>query len=556
MTAAALPAVSRRPPRHGADQLETVRGLVIGVRWGALAVAVASAGPRQWNLDFVVSFVALAAVATVGTVRPARYRGQPGDVLAIGGEVLVAVIVVGFTGWWLSPFLFCLAATMVSIGAGAGLRVAALVAAAVAVVVSLAYDLASPAPQLRDAVIGASEVILVAIIAGYSRRIFGQAEERTTLALTRVRRLSEANGLLLELYRVAQTLPVSLELGDTLASTTGRLRELFHPDAFAIFLPDDSTKTWSVATAERIKLATPLRVDELPPPLLTAASSFGAHVATDLSPTDSLAPGSRSGIYTALRARGQLVGLIAVERRSEDALTLREAHLLDALGEQAALAIDNARWFSRLRTIGAEEERTRIARDLHDRVGQSLAYLAFELDRLATHSEGLAVQAEIEALRTDVRQVVTDVRETLYDLRTDVTEDRSLASALAGFLDRVSGRSGLVVSFHREVEGRLPLTVERELWRIALEAMANVERHARAQSVDVKLVVTGGRATLEVSDDGVGFNPGLRRSDSFGIVGMRERADSLGASLELSTRPQGGTTVRCRYQPTSQQGAA
>jgi signal transduction histidine kinase len=526
------------------------------VRWGALAVAAALAAPSQWDTAFVVSFAALTAVAVAGTIRPACYRGLPGDVVAIGGEVVVAFIVVGATGWWLSPFLFCLAATMVTIGAGAGLRVAALVAAAVAVVVSLAYELGSPAPQLRDGVLGASEIVLIAIIAGYSRRVFGQAEERTTLALTRVDRLNEANGLLLELYRVAQTLPVSLELGETLASTTGRLRELFNPDSFAILLPDDTTKTWSVAIAERIRLAGPVSLDDLPAPLLTAATSFGAHVVTDLAPTDSLASGSRSGIYTALRARGQLVGLIAVERRTADALTAPEAHLLDALGEQAALAIDNARWFSRLRTIGAEEERTRIARDLHDRVGQSLAYLAFELDRLATHSEGLSVHAEIEALRTDVRQVVTDVRETLYDLRTDVTEERPLVSALAGFLDRVSGRSGLVVSFHPDVDGRLPLTVERELWRIAMEAVANVERHAHARSVDVTLVTTGGGTTLEVSDDGVGFNAGRRRSDSFGIVGMRERADALGASLELFARPAGGTTLRCQYHSNSQQGAA
>src|SRR5690606_16063214 len=89
-----------------------------------------------------------------------------------------------------------------------------------------------------------------------------------------------------------------------------------------------------------------------------------------------------SGLYAVLPARGSVIGLLVIEARTPNAYRARDLELFRGFVEPAALAIDNARWFSRLRTVGADEERTRIARDLHDRIGQSLAYLAFELDRI------------------------------------------------------------------------------------------------------------------------------------------------------------------------------
>ena len=97
---------------------------------------------------------------------------------------------------------------------------------------------------------------------------------------------------------------------------------------------------------------------------------------------------SRSGLYAPLRARGALVGLVAIEQHEPGFYGRRELRLLDGFVEPAALAIDNARWFARLRTIGADEERVRIARDMHDRVGQSLAFVAFKLDRLTALADG------------------------------------------------------------------------------------------------------------------------------------------------------------------------
>jgi signal transduction histidine kinase len=257
----------------------------------------------------------------------------------------------------------------------------------------------------------------------------------------------------------------------------------------------------------------------------------------------------RSGMYAPIRARSTLLGVVAVEHGHPAEFTHRDAELLEGVVAPAALAIDNARWFARLRTVGADEERTRIARDLHDRIGQSLAYLAFELDRLARRARTDPVHEELGALREDVRRVVSEVRETLYDLRTDVSEGYGLVEVLEQFLPRVGERSSVEITFDHTGAGRLPLPQERELWRIAQEAVTNVEKHASASHIHVRWWCEDGAALLVVSDDGRGLpERGATRIDAYGMLGMRERADAIGAHLEVESAPGNGTTVRCRLE--------
>jgi len=250
-----------------------------------------------------------------------------------------------------------------------------------------------------------------------------------------------------------------------------------------------------------------------------------------------------------LRARGSLVGLLALEQHEPGFYGRRDLRLLDGFMEPAALAIDNARWFARLRTIGADEERVRIARDMHDSVGQSLAFVAFKLDRLAGMAEDPTMHDELDLLRREVRGVLTEVRDTLCDLRTDVTDTKGLVETLEEFLERVQGRVDFDVSFTHHATGRLPLVQERELWRLAHEAVTNVEPHARPRHLRVRWECDGVVGHLTVADDGKGFKvssaPG---SGSFGIQGMRERANAIGAKLEIESEPFVGTVVECRLE--------
>jgi signal transduction histidine kinase len=141
------------------------------------------------------------------------------------------------------------------------------------------------------------------------------------------------------------------------------------------------------------------------------------------------------------------------------------------------------------------------------------------------------------------------VRDTLADLRTDVSDQRGLVDTLQAFLQRVESRSGLEVCFTDEASARLPVVQEREIWRIAHEAIVNVERHSRAETLTVRWTCDGSQAVLTVADDGRGFSVARSgRMGSYGITGMRERADAIGARLEIDSGPQTGTTVRCRME--------
>lgn len=492
--------------------------------------------------------VVLAVYAGWRSFRPLRFvRGSTAHLVELTAEMGLALVAVVSTGYWGSPFAFCLVTPVVAAGFALGFGFALRLAAASGAAVAIPYHLRADEALARVSVQWGTELILVALVAGYARRLFFEAEERTTQALSQMRRLSEANELLFELNRVAQALPASLDFGETVASTVHRVRELFAPEVIAILLRDDTSGSWPVAVADGVRLPKSLSDDAVPPPLARAARSTAAHMVEDLSSVGGPGLGyrSRSGMYAPLHARGVLIGLLAVEHGSGQ-FDARALGLLDGVAQQAALALDNARWFGRLRTVGADEERTRIARDLHDRVGSSLAYLGFELDRIGRLPAPEDVQDQISSLRQDVRRVLSEVREMLYDLRTDVSDTQDLVATLDDFLGRVGERSSATIAFHHEASRRLPLPQEREIWRIAQEAITNAERHGQASQITVRWLCNEGSVLLEVADNGVGFDPvSANRMDAYGMLGMRERADAIGASIEVTTAGGKGTTVRC-----------
>jgi signal transduction histidine kinase len=496
--------------------------------------------------------IPLGAYALYRTFRPLRFRpGRWLDLLAILAEVGLSCWVVDATGFWPSPYTFCLATAIVAAGFARGAEFAIPMGVAAAVSVAIPFHVVLSNAPTSSTTIWGSELVLIGMITGYARRLFGLAEARAYLAQSQIERLSEANDLLVELHHVAQTLPASLDLNDTVASTVSRLEEVFSPDSVAVLLWDSSTRSWETALAQGVRLPPIVPDEDLPRHIADAVNDSGVLLVRDLQSEHHLGLtfSSRAALYAPLRARGELVGLLAIEHHEPRRFSARDTDLLEGLAEQAALAIDNARWFARLRTLGADEERTRIARDLHDRVGSSLAYLGFELDRIASNADGTVVQPDLAALRNDVRSVVTEMRDTLYDLRTDVAEDHDLAITLEEFLARVRERTHVETALRYKVEQRLPLRQEREMWRIAREAITNASKHAKAKCISVSWKSDSVGAVLEISDDGIGLlarPPG--RLDSYGMQGMRERATALGATLDIESKPGKGVTVRCRLK--------
>jgi signal transduction histidine kinase len=166
------------------------------------------------------------------------------------------------------------------------------------------------------------------------------------------------------------------------------------------------------------------------------------------------------------------------------------------------------------------------------------------------NQQGIEISSELERLRGDVRGVIGEVRDTLYDLRTDVNDEHGFGQVIASYAERVRERSSLDITVHGDREARLPILQEREMWRIAQEAITNVERHAKATRLSILWRCNGQSAALEIRDDGTGFPIGTAgRMDSYGIMGMRERASSIGATFEIESQEGRGTTVRCHLTP-------
>lgn len=535
------------------DRVASFGPAILAIRFTTTIASIALAAPflAQGDTRTIAFAVIVTLYTVVRTLRPVRYLGDIRSLLSVLFELTLHVTIVIFSDGWESPFIFSLLTAVIVAGFARGFGFAVRVGIASSLAVTIPYVAANTTDVgIKLSAQWTLVILLVALVAGYSRRISGEADRQHSLALDRLGRLADANALLFSLHRVTQTLPASLDLNDVLDTTITRLRGLFDFDYAAILAFDDTDGSWQVIRKEGTRMPAKIATDDLPAPMRKAVTNQTVVTVADLSVTaggPGLVGKASSGLYAPLPARGSLIGVLAIEHQDERHFTARDAELLKGFVEPVALAIDNARWFGRLRTVGADEERTRIARDLHDRIGQSLAYLAFELDRIvSSDAKGDRVSDSLERLRDDVRGVIREVRDTLYDLRTDVTDSQDLPSTLETFTGRVAERSGLSVELFLDRDQRLPILQEREMWRIAQEAITNIERHAKATEVRVIWRSNGESAALDITDNGQGFPIGKAgRLDSYGIIGMRERASSIGATLDFTSQPGKGTRVRC-----------
>lgn len=548
----AVPPRVLRPAEGGAGaeaalpSEESFTSVVTAVRWATTAVSLLlfSTGIRK-PADAVVAAGVL-AYSLWRTVRPIKVAvAGPATAMGVVAEMAVMLTAVVATDYWNSFFVLGMVTAVCVAAFAGGIAFALPVAGASVLVVALPYHLAGGNLSRPGLTIQwAGLLLLVAIVADYARRITLTKSAETSAFIGRLHQLSEANSLLLKLHQVATTLPMSLDLNETLDSSVARLRELLEPDVLVVLLRDERG-TWSAVRSSGAQLPGRLEQADLPPLLSAACAGRSPRLVTPLGGglAEGLAATSGSGLYAPLWARQELVGLVALEHPSPTAFDVPQAAVLEAFVEQMAVSLDNARWFSRIGTLAVEEERSRIARDLHDRVGQSLALVGFELDRATKSRSEEDLRRQVQALRGTVRSVVSELRETLYDLRTDVSEEHDLGVALTEYLDRVGRRSELDVSLRIEAGHRWPLTVEREILRIVQESVTNAERHARARSLEVLWRTEPGQALLRVKDDGAGL-PDERRPDGYGLIGMKERADAIGATLAIVSAPGQGTEIR------------
>jgi PAS domain S-box-containing protein len=201
---------------------------------------------------------------------------------------------------------------------------------------------------------------------------------------------------------------------------------------------------------------------------------------------------------------------------------------------------------ARERTVAAE--RSRLARELHDSVTQALysMNLYAEATRMALSAGKQEVAREnLQELHYMVREAIIDMRMLIFELHPPVLEKEGLVAALQARLAAVEARAGLQTKIVMEGERRLPLSIERELFWISVEAFNNIVKHAKAHQVEVRLQLDDGHVYLEIQDDGTGFELAeAKHSGGVGLRGMEERVRRIQGRLAITSAPGQGTTVR------------
>lgn len=265
-------------------------------------------------------------------------------------------------------------------------------------------------------------------------------------------------------------------------------------------------------------------------------------------------PPMTSFLGVPVTVRGKVYGnLYLTEKRAAPEFTEEDERAVVTLAAQAGVAIENARLFEEAQHRLALEERHRLARDLHDSVSQALFSMTLQTRgaQLALEKEGIAAASSIGRRLADLRELtegaLAEMKMLILELRPGAMHEEGLVAALRKLSRGVAARHNLVVEVEVPTVG-LPLgsEVETELYRLTQEALTNVAKHADARRVQVRLGLVEGRGelSLEIADDGVGFDPSLPRPGHLGLRTMADRAESLGGTLEISSGRGEGTLIR------------
>jgi nitrate/nitrite-specific signal transduction histidine kinase len=253
-----------------------------------------------------------------------------------------------------------------------------------------------------------------------------------------------------------------------------------------------------------------------------------------------------------LMAKGRLVGSLNLSTNHSRTYPPEQIALLKTIGQQIGVAVENAYLYEQAEQAAITAERTRLARELHDAVTQTLFsanLIADVIPRVWKRDPEEGMQ-NLEELRQLTRGALAEMRTMLLEMRPETLERVDIKSLLTQLADAFIGRVRVPVAL--DIQGNCELTHEVKIvfYRVAQEALNNIAKHSGARQVDLHLECQPGQMNLFIKDDGLGFDPGAITPDHLGIAIMRERASSIGASLKIDSQPGQGTCVALDWSLT------
>lgn len=262
----------------------------------------------------------------------------------------------------------------------------------------------------------------------------------------------------------------------------------------------------------------------------------------------------RSYLGAPIQRDGKVIGFINLNSATPNFFNALHAERLRAFADQAAIAINNARLYSQAQELATFKERQRLARDLHDAVSQTLWTACLITDVLPTlwkedPEEG---HRNLEKLQRLTRGALAEMRTLLLELRPKGLVEATLGNLLEQLAQALMSRKKLNISVVSEGECQLPPDVQIGFYRLAQESLNNIAKHSRATSAVINLQCQADHVKLVILDNGRGFDQSKIVPESLGINIMRERAETIGATLDISSNPGHGACVTVVWPVNSQ----
>ena len=375
------------------------------------------------------------------------------------------------------------------------------------------------------------------------------------------KRILEANRYLLAMNAIATTASQSLSLDVILNGVLDKVLELMDAEIGGVLLIDETSPNPSYRVLRGLSEQSTPGIFSLE--LARRVAEQGEALVVDSAASEST-ESLKAFISIPLKSKERVVGVLNIASQTPRVFSQQEVQLLKSLGHQLGISVENAQLYQELqskeqmreqllrRIISAQEdERQRVARELHDVTSQALATLGIGLEVITTAPQLNAKEreAQMDGIKSLLAATSKDVHRLIYDLRPSLLDDLGLSAALRSYAHNSLDAAGVEV--HVETVGqekRLPPEVEIALFRIVQEAVANIARHAHAESAYISLEFKEKSIAVQIEDDGIGFDHSHGFTSSaggqgVGLLGMQERAELLGGTLVIDTRPGGGTRV-------------
>ena len=395
-----------------------------------------------------------------------------------------------------------------------------------------------------------------------SRELESEVEQRTGELILRTAEAEQRQAEIGALYRADEELYRYLHLDQVLNALLETALEIMAADKGLLVVWDETLETLGIKTSSGFLPGTIDSLEITPGEgnLGTVAVKGETVIIEDSAVDPGISPqlveveNIRTSILVPIKIDTEIFGVFSVDYVDLHAVTSQELRLLEALAQRTALAIENARLYEQAQSLAALEERNRLARELHDSVTQTLfgaSMFADTAENQLSAGNYEAAADTISKLSDTTRNALGEMRLLIYEMRPPVLEEEGLATALVSRLDTVEQRAGIQTEVDIEEITGLSPDEEQQVYSIAIEALNNILKHAKAEVISITLHQDQNGLLLQIKDDGTGFDiPAARESGGLGLIGIEERAARLGAQSLIESEPGHGTRLQLNMEMT------